>query len=201
MSTSRTLLFQRSGPWYQPTVPDWLEITAALCGWLTTRSRGDPAITTGRGWTQHTKPVQNVWGGGQGPFWEMSKVSSFFYHGPDISRAIVMWPPCCTVTHSYLTEKTGTNMSQPGQRPGTAVCDELHVLGHGSVPCWPLFWLLPQACWCFLSDISVTFLGYYYIKGFFLEIHIERYIQLCAYAGLKIAQDQSYNWTEAVQIK
>ena len=51
-----------------------------------------------------------------------------FYHGPDVSRAMVMWPPCCTVTHSYLTEQTRTNMSQSGRRPGTAVGDELHVL-------------------------------------------------------------------------
>ena len=47
-----------------------------------------------------------------------------FYHGPDVSRAIVMQPPCWTVTHSYLTEQTRTNMFQPGRRPGTAVGDE-----------------------------------------------------------------------------
>ena len=32
-----------------------------------------------------------------------------FYHGPDVSRAMVMWPPCWRVTHSltdHLTEQT-----------------------------------------------------------------------------------------------
>ena len=46
-----------------------------------------------------------------------------FYHGPGISRAMVMWPPCRGMT-DHFTEQTRTNMSQPGRRPGTL----LHVL-------------------------------------------------------------------------
>ena len=53
---------------------------------------------------------------------------SFFYHGPDVSRAMVMWPPCCKVSN-HLKLQTRTNMSKPGQRPCTAVGDErVHVL-------------------------------------------------------------------------
>ena len=53
--------------------------------------------------------------------------STYFYHGPDVSRAMVMWPPIQDVTDT-LKEQTRTNMSQPGRRPGTAVGDEWHVL-------------------------------------------------------------------------
>ena len=55
----------------------------------------------------------------------------FFYHGHDVSQAMVMWPPCWRVTHSLtenLMEQTRTNMSQPGQRPGIAVGNGRHVL-------------------------------------------------------------------------
>ena len=51
-----------------------------------------------------------------------------FYHVPDVSRAMVLWPPCWRVTQSPLTEQKRTNMSQPSQRPGTAVGNEQHVL-------------------------------------------------------------------------
>ena len=47
-----------------------------------------------------------------------------FYHGPDDSRAMVMWPPCGKVTDwpaDHLTEQTRTNMSQPSRRLGTAM--------------------------------------------------------------------------------
>ena len=50
-----------------------------------------------------------------------------FLPWPDVSRAMVMWPPSCMVT-DHLTEQTRTNMSQPGRRRGTAVGDERHVL-------------------------------------------------------------------------
>ena len=53
---------------------------------------------------------------------------SSFYHGPDISRAMVIWPPFWNVTDLCLTEQTRTNMFQPGRRLGTAVGDEWHVL-------------------------------------------------------------------------
>ena len=59
---------------------------------------------------------------------------------------------CRKVTDTHFIEQMRTNMSQSGQSPGpgTAVGDEQHVLqallskkhygvGHGSVPCWPLF--------------------------------------------------------------
>ena len=52
-------------------------------------------------------------------------------HCPNVSRAMVMWPPCWRVTDwltDHLTKQTRTNMSQPGRRPGTAVGDERHVL-------------------------------------------------------------------------
>ena len=52
---------------------------------------------------------------------------SFFYHGPDVSRAMVMWPPCCKVRY-HLKLQTRSNMSQSGRRPGTAVGDEWHVV-------------------------------------------------------------------------
>ena len=50
-----------------------------------------------------------------------------FYHGPDVSRAMVMRPPCWNVSQSPLTEQTRTNMSEPGRRPGT-VGNEQHFL-------------------------------------------------------------------------
>ena len=78
-----------------------------------------------------------------------------FYHGPNVSRAMVMWPPCWRVTDSLIIiEQTRTNMSQSGRRPGTAmnamkgmVCKRCGVgkiskdygVGHGSVPCRPSF--------------------------------------------------------------
>ena len=51
-STSRTWLFQKTVLLYQPTVPDWLEITVPLCGWSTTRGGGNTAATTSRGRTR-----------------------------------------------------------------------------------------------------------------------------------------------------
>ena len=51
-----------------------------------------------------------------------------FYHGLDVSRAMVMWPPCCKVTHAHFIEQTRTIMFQTGQRPGTTVGDEWHIL-------------------------------------------------------------------------
>ena len=38
----------------------------------------------------------------------------YFYHGPNISRAMVMWPPCWGVTDS-LNEQTRINMSKPAK--------------------------------------------------------------------------------------
>ena len=82
-----------------------------------------------------------------------------FYYGPDVSRAMVMWPPCWKVT-DHLIEQTRTNMSQHGQRLGTAMsvikgmfwklCGvgkifKHYGVSHGSVPCRPLgffCWLL-----------------------------------------------------------
>ena len=34
-----------------------------------------------------------------------------FYHGPDVSRAMVMWPPIRKVSDRHLVEQTRTNMS------------------------------------------------------------------------------------------
>ena len=53
---------------------------------------------------------------------------TLFYHGPDVSRAMVMWPPCWRMTRLYFIEQMRTNMSQPGRRPGTALGDKSHVL-------------------------------------------------------------------------
>ena len=85
------------------------------------------------------------------------------YHGSNASRAMVMWPPFWKVTDSPFNEQTRTNMSQPRRRPGTAAGDDQHVLqrcgvgniskhygvGHGSVPCRPLFCLLYTFLSCF----------------------------------------------------
>ena len=54
-------------------------------------------------------------------------LQGYLYHGPYVRQAMVMWPPCWKVS-KHLTEQTTTNMSQPGQRPDTAVGDERHVL-------------------------------------------------------------------------
>ena len=52
-----------------------------------------------------------------------------FYHGPNVSRAMVMWRPCWRVTDwLIIIEQTRTNMSQPGRRLGTHVGNECHVL-------------------------------------------------------------------------
>ena len=62
---------------------------------------------------------------------EYSKVSSisFFYHCLNVSRAMVMWPPCWKVTDwLIIIEQTWTNMSHPGRRPGTHVGPNLNYL-------------------------------------------------------------------------
>ena len=41
----------------------------------------------------------------------LSMLIRCFYHGPDVSRAMVMWPPIRVVTQWHLTEQTRTNMS------------------------------------------------------------------------------------------
>ena len=51
-----------------------------------------------------------------------------FYHGPDVSRAMIMRPHIQGVTHWPFIEQTRTYMSQPVQRPGTTVGNERHVL-------------------------------------------------------------------------
>ena len=74
-----------------------------------------------------------------------------FYHGPDAGRAMVMWPPCWT----------RTNMSQSGQRRWMACSASVvelekiskhYRVGHGSVPCRPLFLRLTA-----LSDVLLVF--------------------------------------------
>ena len=78
----------------------------------------------------------------------------------------------------HITEQTRTNMFQPGRRPGTSIGDEQHFLqalwsrkdiltlrvGHGSVPCWPLFtvsapWPIQSLSpdirgWCVVCHVS-----------------------------------------------
>ena len=53
--------------------------------------------------------------------------ATHFYNSPDVSRPMVMWPPCTKVSY-HLKLQTRTNMSQPGRSPGTDVGDKQHVL-------------------------------------------------------------------------
>ena len=67
--------------------------------------------------------TSNVW-----PICTVFSCCRIFLPWPDISRAMVLWPHCWRVIDTHFIEQTRTNMSQPGQRPGTAVGDEQHVL-------------------------------------------------------------------------
>ena len=73
-----------------------------------------------------------------------------FYHGPDGSRATVMWPPIQDVTDWYF-HRTDKNKHVPARpkamngmsckRCGVGKISKHYGVGHGSVPCRPLFLL------------------------------------------------------------
>ena len=67
------------------------------------------------------------WDGGEFFFYLFCDGGEDFYHGPDVSRAMVITPPIQDLTDHFI-EQTRTNMSQPGRRPGTVAGDEWHVL-------------------------------------------------------------------------